>query len=1110
MNKKHILRLNDKNKINQQKLNPNIQNQKKKKKINLKKVFIRISYIFAGIFCLCFIGGIVFLWIMLQGKPQLNPNDFITQESSIVYDREGNVISELGQTIRKNITYEDLPTSLIDAFVAVEDSRFFEHNGFDVPRFTKAFLENIKTMSFGQGGSTFTMQLIKNTYFVDDEAGQGAAKSIKRKVQEIALAIELENNSVISKKDIFTAYLNKLYFGGTYQNIRGVQKAAEYYFGKEVNELTLPESALLAGVINAPNIYNPYNNLASAQRRRDEVLSLMLYHGYITQKEYDIAVKTKVENLLFDGTIKSSKRVKGESTPYQAYIDEVVDEVYELTGLDPYTTSMKIYTAMDKKIQERMDAIQAEEVDDNYYRKDKNGNNYFYPDDEFETASICVDNVTGEIYGILGGRNYADGGALLLNHATQQKKQPGSSIKPILDYSQAFEILGWSTSHYVTDKPITYPGTSILIGNSNGEYQGDIPLKTAVYESLNTTAISTLQSLLDNEKAGSKYLVDYMHNIGFDIDPNDFNVQYAIGGGNLEATCLQMAGAQSMLMNQGKYNKPHTIVKIEFLNEKAPVIYEANPIQAISAEAAYLTTELLRFNVTGNVTHDDGSHYANLMELFNIDYPIYAKTGTSNWDSSAKVYDIPNGSIKDGWTIASTSKVTVATWIGYEKAEKKEDKVYGYIPYDTYNRNLKGKITKMILDTTAEVFGKPKELTKPDGVSTISHITIPGLPYISPVEGMPEEYITEGLIKTSLYKITNAEETGVDKLEGKVEASLSDGKLTVKIPTYPNKNATASSDHKYDISIYNADGTLQFFKEPIYGKKSFDYSWLYGSVKYIIEVKCNGNVVRDGKYDGNENVIDINDLLANGTIPDGSKLSVTASYGFDNIGSRSNTVDSDEIEIVDEITFTLGNTEHPNHETVFNYLKGLNPNITEQDVDNTDVALSGTVQKLELADGTTQYFPTNSITIRRSQLANAKLYYYKTITKNVAMSAGTYNEDSEEIAIEGIKNNLDTGDSVYWIVKKFLSGGGTNPVISFSGVSAYQETSYENIGYSCTAIDNKETLTLKINQSTEEQKFIIETKLNGETGTTLGTVEITIPASTSTPADSSSGEGSDS
>ena len=217
MNKKHILRLNDKNKINQQKLNPNIQNQKKKKKINLKKVFIRISYIFAGIFCLCFIGGIVFLWIMLQGKPQLNPNDFITQESSIVYDREGNVISELGQTIRKNITYEDLPTSLIDAFVAVEDSRFFEHNGFDVPRFTKAFLENIKTMSFGQGGSTFTMQLIKNTYFVDDEAGQGAAKSIKRKVQEIALAIELENNSVISKKDIFTAYLNKLYFGGTYQ-----------------------------------------------------------------------------------------------------------------------------------------------------------------------------------------------------------------------------------------------------------------------------------------------------------------------------------------------------------------------------------------------------------------------------------------------------------------------------------------------------------------------------------------------------------------------------------------------------------------------------------------------------------------------------------------------------------------------------------------------------------------------------------------------------------------------------------------------------------------------------------------------------------------------------
>ena len=461
------------------------------KKVKKKRSVLAIVLtIIASLMIACFIAGLIVLAILLKDKPELNPDDLISPESSTIYDRDGEIIAEVGQIIRKNVEYEDLPESLIDAFVAVEDSRFFEHRGFDVPRFVKALLENIKTKSFGQGGSTFTMQLVKNTYFVDDEAGVGAAKSIKRKVQEIVLALELENKYKVSKEDIFVAYLNKLYFGGTYQNIRGVQKAAEYYFDKQVNELTLPESAMLAGVINAPTIFNPYNYLSLAQQRRDEVLDLMLYHGYITEDEYNLAIKTKVEDLLSDDSF--SKKGVGEGEPYQAFIDEVVDEVYELTGYDPYTTSMDIYTTMDRNIQEKIDEIQAGIVDEKYYYKDSEGNPYFYPDDKFEVASICLDNETGEIYGILGGRNYANGGALLLNHATQQFKQPGSSIKPILDYSQAFEILGWSTSHYITDKPVTYPGTGILIGNSNGTYQGDIPLKHAVYESLNTTAILTL------------------------------------------------------------------------------------------------------------------------------------------------------------------------------------------------------------------------------------------------------------------------------------------------------------------------------------------------------------------------------------------------------------------------------------------------------------------------------------------------------------------------------------------------------------------------------------------------------------------------------------------
>ena len=742
--------------------NPSSKQENKKKKHKVRNIISNILFIIIIIGVLCFAGGIIYLMDLLKDKPVLNPEDIISPESSIIYDRDGEEISEIGYILRRNVTYDELPTSLIDAFVAVEDSRFFEHGGFDVPRFTKAFMDNLKTRSFSQGGSTFTMQLIKNTYFVDDDAGKGAAKSIKRKVQEIALAMELERDPEISKEDIFVAYLNKLNFGGTYQNIRGVQKAAEYYFNKEVNELTLPESAMLAGVINAPTLYNPYNYPKYAQDRRDEVLDLMYYHGYITENEYKAAIRTKVEDFLSDESF--SKRGVGKGDPYQAYIDQVVEEVFELTGLDPFNTPMKIYTAMDKNIQEKMDEIQAEIVDDKYYRTSKDGEKYFYPDDKFEVASICVDNETGEIYGILGGRNYADGGALLLNHATRQYKQPGSSIKPILDYSQAFEVLGWSTSHYVIDEPITYPGTQIYIGNSNGEYQGSIPLKHAVYESLNTVPVSTLWEIMQHENGGNEYLANYMKSIGFNTNPKTFEVQYAIGGSGLEVSCLQMAGAQAMLINHGKYNKPHVITKIEYLNGKEPYVYKTETIQALSPEAAYLTTELLKFNVSGNVVRGDGSHYANLMELFqDRDYQVYAKTGTTNWDSSARVYKIPNGSIKDGWTIASTSKVTVATWMGYEKAERDEEnnKVYGYISYDVYNRNIKGKITKMILNETIDSFGLPENVEKPDGITTISHVAVPGKPYIAPPEWFSEDMIATGLIKESASEVVWVDESEI-------------------------------------------------------------------------------------------------------------------------------------------------------------------------------------------------------------------------------------------------------------------------------------------------------------------------------------------------------------
>ncbi|MBO7698152.1 MAG: transglycosylase domain-containing protein, partial [Erysipelotrichaceae bacterium] len=253
---------------------------KPKRKINATKVWALIVSCMIVLAFIGLAGGIFVIYKLLQDKPVLNIADFDQAESSVVFDAKGEAIANLGTVIRQNIEYEEIPNCVVDAFVAIEDSRYFEHNGFDIPRFTKAILENLRTLSFGQGGSTFTMQLVKNTYFVNDETGEYASRSgasgVKRKVQEIALAFELEDAK--SKQDLFESYVNKLNFGGA-NNIRGIQKASHYYFGKNLSECTLIEGALLAGVINAPNYYNPFYNLEAAQERVTEVLYQMKNHG---------------------------------------------------------------------------------------------------------------------------------------------------------------------------------------------------------------------------------------------------------------------------------------------------------------------------------------------------------------------------------------------------------------------------------------------------------------------------------------------------------------------------------------------------------------------------------------------------------------------------------------------------------------------------------------------------------------------------------------------------------------------------------------------------------------------------------------------------------------
>lgn len=802
-------------------------------------IFLEVVVIFGGI--MAFAAGIYLTNEIMKKAPQIDIGDFQTRQSSFIYDADDQIIAEVANYKRVNIDYEDLPNCLVDAFVATEDSRFFRHPGFDIARFSKAILENIRSLSFAQGGSTFTMQLLKNTYYTDDATGKLPTKSIDRKVQEIFLSLELEKN--ISKKDILKNYLNRLYFGGV-GNIRGVEKASLYYFGKSVTELNLPEAALLAGVINAPNAYDPHNDLEASTARRDEVLYLMHRHGYISDTEYAIAQSVKVEDLLRS----SAKHAKtGEGIPYQAYIDEVIREVDRLIGLDPVNTSMRIYTNMNQDMQGMMDDIQAGKV----------GKSFTYPDERMEIASIMINNHTGAIVAILGGRNYCNGGALLLNHATDQYNQPGSSVKPMLDYALAFEKLGWSTSHAILDIPLNLGGYEV--GNYDNRYLGQITLYRAVGLSRNTSAIRTLLEVVNQESTA--FVVDYMHKLGFDFATTEnFNAQFAIGGSVFNVSCKDLASAQTAILNDGVRVIPHTVRRIEFDSGREPFIPKKEEIECLSPQSAYLTTKLLYNNVEQRYGY---------MDVLDDNYPVYAKTGTTDWGNyGKKAYGFPIGATKDKWMLTSTADFTFATWTGYDEYLRGKKT---YISQRTYDMNINGKVANMLLDKSTKVFGIPGEVAMPNNIGTITHI-IGTFPYQAPIPGMDEKYITSGYVNTlSGVGVIDPILPTPAELNGEISLNYTDSfnrTVSVAWPAYPNPDDLVVAPNAW---VYlNEKG-----EKVSYGKRLFDYSWLHGPIRYKADVKVNGEAV--------ETVVsELPEAQINYEPRPGDTIEICGYYGYEN------------------------------------------------------------------------------------------------------------------------------------------------------------------------------------------------------------------------------------
>ena len=804
------------------------------------------------------VGGFsIYAATVVRKSPELYAEDFLSPESTKIYDAEKNEIYDTGLKIRENISYDDLPQSLIDAFVSVEDSRFFEHKGFDVPRFTKAALENFFSslrrggISFGQGGSTFTMQLIKNTYFMyeDPQTGEvvlpkGGVAGIDRKIQEIYLANKLEKNHILSKQLILELYLNMINFGAG-NNILGIENSAEAYFGKAVSDLNLVESAFLAGVINAPSVNNPYYSIKNATERTHDVLYLMNYHGYITDDEYKVALAVPLENL-FVGDESSNLA----DLPYQSYIDVVIKEVKELTGLDPSTTPMKIYTAMNPTVQKGIDKFQRREIDWLNQGKDTN----------IQVGSTVINNKTGEIVGVVGGYDY--NGRLIHNRARDSFHNPGSVIKPVVDYAPAFEYSGWATTHKLVDEPYAYAGTDIIVGNYDNRYWGEITVMDAVADSRNIPAIRAMEQNVST--LGVAGVVDYMNKIGYTAPTTDnFSMNFALGGAEFITSPMEIAGSYTMIMNGGNYTQPHTVTRIEFSDGREPLIPQYTSIPVISDSAAYLTSRTMKYAVEGP--------YPGYLNSIKKPYPVFGKTGTTRHGEENVDVGIPKNAMKDRLMVAATSDFSMATWVGFDTNDP--EKKPWFSPSEA-NFNLPGKLNSYLLDLVAESYGRPDDLTKPSGVVDFKHI-VGTFPYQIPLEDMNESLIVTGMIKKEFLNLVEAKPASLKDLANqKVDVNQSGKNLefNIELSPYPDKDKLTVAENVLVMKFPNGSTTT--------GKKLYDESWVFGAVRYTSEIRVNGKTVAEVSNDSNKQTLSYQ-------LQDGDKkVEVCSFYTYEQSKSR--------------------------------------------------------------------------------------------------------------------------------------------------------------------------------------------------------------------------------
>ena len=598
------------------------------KKPTILRIAKYVSICFLTLFITAvMLGGGIFLYYVSKA-PALSESKLVATTSSKIFDSKNELIADLGSERRVNAQANEIPTDLVKAIVSIEDHRFFDHRGVDTIRIIGAFLRNLQNNSL-QGGSTLTQQLIKLTYFSTSTSDQ----TISRKAQEAWLAVQLEQKT--TKQEILTYYVNKVYMSnGNY----GMQTAAQNYYGKDLKELSLPQLALLAGMPQAPNQYDPYSHPEAALERRNLVLSEMKGQKYISAEDYEKAINTPVT----DG-LQSLKSANSYPAYMDNYLKEVIDQVEQETGYNLLTTGMDVYTNVDQEAQKRLWDI---------YNSDQYVS---YPDDDLQVASTVVDVANGKVIAQLGARHQSSNVSFGINQAVETNRDWGSTMKPITDYAPALEYGVYdSTATIVHDVPYNYPGTDTPVYNWDKGYFGNITIQYALQQSRNVTAVETLNKVgLDRAKT-------FLNGLG--IDYPSIHYANAISSNTTEsnkqygASSEKMAAAYAAFANGGIYHKPMYINKVVFSDGSEKEFSDVGT-RAMKETTAYMMTEMMKTVLAYGTGR--GAYLPWLAQA--------GKTGTSNYTDDEIEKHIKNTGYvaPDEMFVGYTRKYSMAVWTGY-------------------------------------------------------------------------------------------------------------------------------------------------------------------------------------------------------------------------------------------------------------------------------------------------------------------------------------------------------------------------------------------------------------------------------------------------------------